>query len=209
MTVVEYAVSLSANDGVWQTAKSYFNASSVTAYFGRSSVDLNNFFRFAGVMVPQGATIVESYITFVYKNKSGTIPECDLYFEDADNPTKITGYLDGDSRVKTTATIKVAPPAGLTAGNTWNTSSLNTIIQEVVDRAGWESGNAMLCLVFPPSGLSDNNYSGHATWNDSIYDPPLLHIEYTEAAAGGKVNLIGPGLIGQSPLINRSPLLSW
>jgi len=32
--------------------------------------------------------------------------------------------------------------------------------------------------------------------------------EYTEAA-GGKVNLIGPGLIGQSPLINRSPLLSW
>src|SRR5262249_54437429 len=55
------------------------------------------------------------------------------------------------------------------------TPSLVSVIQEIVNRPGWASGNAMVMVV---------TGSGHRTayaWDGDATKSPLLHIEYTTA----------------------------
>ncbi len=53
------------------------------------------------------------------------------------------------------------------------TPDLTTIVQEIIDRSGWESGNAMVFII---------TGSGHRTaksYNGATGSAPLLHVEYT------------------------------
>ena len=137
--------------------------------------------RFASVTIPDGATIDTSYLSFRYHSSSGTPPVCTLSAEDAANPSQITSRSDGASRTLTTNNIEITSP---TSGGWWNSDSLNTIIDELMSSYSYASGSAMQFIVVD---TLNSSYGAVSSYDHNSGYAPKLHIEYTEAAAGGSL----------------------
>lgn len=175
MVTLDYQVSTPEDDGYW-TAPSTFSYGSINLPLGGSfGYKRNIFCRWTGITIPAGAKITSAYVSFRFYNYSGTPPECTLYFEDAANPSAISSASDGDDRVKTTANISVTGP---TSGEWWNTGSIVSIIQELVDSYDYSSGAAMQMII---DGVASNSFSQQSAYEDGYPDgrwAPKLHIEY-------------------------------
>lgn len=138
----------------------------------------NSFIRFSSVTIPRGSIITDAYMSVYvagYDNIQ-TVKHSDIYFEDADNPSAVISDVDGNSRVKTTNYRLMHTYAGL-GWYPWDT--LTPIIQEVVDRPGWSSGNAMQALIFCTDGSGSyvylHSYDGYPTRSATLtvsFTPP-------------------------------------
>lgn len=107
-------------------------------------------FRFQNVQIPQGAVITEAYIDIEVNNTTNDDPNLIIHGEDIDTAPEFAVISNNISdRTKTTANA------------TWNATSIGigrvnspsiiTIIQEIVDRVGWQSGNNLV-LMFEDTG---------------------------------------------------------
>jgi hypothetical protein len=104
--------------------------------------------RFQNVEVPVGATIVSAYIEFVADASSGGdgASALTIYGQAADNPDTFAETDENiTGRTKTTASA-AWNPGTWTSGETYQTSDLTTIVQEIVNRGGWIISNAMVLL---------------------------------------------------------------
>ena len=175
MVTLDYQVSTPEDDGYWATP-SAFSYGGINLSLGGSFGDKRNIFcRWTGITIPAGAKITSAYVSFRFYYYSGTPPECTLYFEDAANPSAVSSASDGDDRVKTTANISVTGP---TSGEWWNTGSIVSIIQELVDSYDYSSGAAMQMII---NGVAGNSASQQSAYEDGEPDglwAPKLHIEY-------------------------------
>lgn len=133
-------------------------------------------FRFQGVALPQAAEITAATLSIDVLIVAGA-PDLNVYADDVDNaPAWSTG-----SRVrnitKTTALTSVPisgtgiVPIGVTG-----------IIQEIVNRAGWASGNAIRFGLFSTK-TSGVNVAAIAALEHATRTEAQLEIEYEEAAA--------------------------
>lgn len=175
MVTLDYQVSTPEDDGYWVTSLTFSYGTVDLPLGGLSGYQIKVFCRWTGITIPAGAKITSAYVSFRFYNYSGTPPECTLHFEDAANPSAISSASDGDDRVKTTANISVTGP---TSGEWWNTGSIVSIIQELVDSYDYSSGAAMQMII---DGGASNSYSYQSAYGDG--DPagpraPKLHIEY-------------------------------
>ena len=181
MVTLDYQVSTPKDDGYWTTL-STFSYSSINLPLGGSFGYARKIFcRWTGITIPAGAKITSAYVSFRFYNYSGTPPECTLHFEDAANPSAISSVSDGDDRVKTTANISVTGP---TSGEWWNTGSIVSIIQELVDSYDYSSGAAMQMII---DGGASNSFSQQSAYEDGYPDglwAPKLHIEYASGDHG-------------------------
>ena len=132
--------------------------------------------RFVGVEVPAGVTITRAFVQFQTDEENTEETSLVVRGEAADDAGGFTSRRFGISARPTTETaVAWSPVAWETkgeAGVDQRTPDLSGVVQEVVDRSGWELGNA---LVFIVSG------SGHRTaesYNGDAEAAPLLHIEY-------------------------------
>lgn len=130
--------------------------------------------RFLNVAVPSGATISNAYIQFTADESQSVATSLTILGQDADNPGTFTSAnSDISNRPRTTASVSWPNINSWTTGSSGSdqrTPNLNQIVQEIVDRSGWASGNAMVFL-FGGSGhrTADSEDSGN---------PPELAIEY-------------------------------
>ena len=141
--------------------------------------------RFTGMAIPQGATIQHAYIQFATKgDKNATSGAIVIKGEDTDNASTFTSVsFNVTNRTTTTNSVSWAG----TTSTTWGTSAggqqgadqrtpdLKTIVQTIVNRTGWASGNA-LAFVFTGSGTR-NAYS----YDGSAALAPQLIVQYTTA----------------------------
>jgi len=159
--------------------------------------------RFVGVTVPAGATIVSAYVQFTAKlqtdaNSAESDPATTtltLKGQAADNPGSFPAVFmpDVSSRPTTSAqTLWSNIPRWTTAdaaGADQRTPPLTEVVQEIVNRPGWASGNAM---VFVVTGTGTRSaFSFNAAGGAKA---PLLHIEYATGPfvppdAGGDTDL--------------------
>lgn len=175
MVTLDYQVSAPRDDGYWSGSWLFSYDTVALPLGGSSGYPINVFCRWTGITIPAGAKITSAYVSFRLYNYSGIPPECTLYFEDAANPSAISSTSDGGNRVKTTANISVTGP---TSGGWWNTGSIVSIIQELVDSYDYSSGAAMQMII---DGVAGYYYSQQSAYENS--DPyglwaPKLHIEY-------------------------------
>jgi hypothetical protein len=138
-------------------------------------------FRFDGVAVPQGATIVSASIQFTAGNTTTGDHNITVQAEDADDPgTFTTDASNISGRTLTTASVSWTQTGGVwTAGNRTalqKTNDLATVVQEIVDRVGWATGQAMVFVLARASGTV--NRSLRAYDNDPG-DAATLAIVYT------------------------------
>lgn len=118
--------------------------------------------RFTNITVPQGATINTATIQVTSADTFSGTNGTQIWCEDADNAATCSGS-DGDitGRTKTTASSTFAFPAWSfdERSDDTKTPNLASVVQEVIDRVGWSSGNAIVFLVGATTGSSgDRDY---------------------------------------------------
>lgn len=190
MVTVEYQVGASEDDGYWYGASGFSNSAS-SLYLGVGASTLyKTFIRFPAVIIPDGVTFNEAYLSFYYSGKQGTPIECDLYGESAANPSAVSSRNDGESRTKTSVSVKITSPVS----GTWWTKDIKTIIEDLAGDFSYKDGAAMQFFIIPPAPTGTANfgqcraydYSGNVTG-------PKLTIIYTEAAGKPAANVIWIG----------------
>ncbi|HZN37888.1 MAG TPA: hypothetical protein VFD82_03740 [Planctomycetota bacterium] len=107
--------------------------------------------RFQNLTVPAGATISSAFVQFSTDEVKSDPTQLTIAGEASDNPATFTGTaLNISSRPRTTATVAWAPAAWTVvneAGPNQRTPNLASIVQQVVSRPGWASGNALVFVI--------------------------------------------------------------
>ena len=109
--------------------------------------------RFQNIMIPQGAVIDSAFIEVVsHEAKTAEdVADLTIYCEATDNAETFTEDALIDARPSTDATFNwvVDEPWGL--WTTHRTPDLKELVQEVIDRDGWEAGNALAFIILGPT----------------------------------------------------------
>jgi hypothetical protein len=141
-----------------------------TEYSGWQTVGM----RFQSLDLPQGANLTKAYVRFTAKNdKSGT---CNLTFwgQDADDAgTFTTATSNISSRTQTSASASWSP-GSWTDRFAYDTPDISAVLEEILGRAGWTSGNDMALIVTGPDNHERRAYS----YNGDTALVPVLLIEY-------------------------------
>lgn len=140
--------------------------------------------RFQNVAVPQGATINSAIVRFTAEDDdSGSTGEVQFYAEDTDNASTFTSTSnDISTRTATTATVSWTGPSNWRRNKKYDSPELKTIVQEIVDRVGWASGNALAIL---GQRLTAGNDRDAHTYDGKPGSAAELIITYTEARVAG------------------------
>jgi len=204
-TSIDRQVSASNEDADEAASDASFNSTNATIRMqsdSRSGVRDNGGFHFNNVTVPQGQTIANAYLELCTSDTGWDDIYVTIYGNDVDNSNDFGTEADVTGRTLTTASVDWT---ALNQGNTtWATSpTITTIVQEIVDRASWSSGNDLTILAF---GKSDQvyNFAAYAYDGNPTY-AGKLHIEYS---SGSGASNIFDGQIDEVRLYNRpfSPL---
>jgi hypothetical protein len=150
--------------------------------------------RFTNLTIPKGAIITTAYVQFAAELNESGATSLGIRGQAADNPTTFTGVnLNVSSRPRTVDSVSWVPPAWTAgaAGAGQRTPELKTLIQGIVDRAGWASGNALVLIITGTGVRTAYSFDGNAA------QAPLLHVEYatgvaSETAQAGSPSA-GPG----------------
>jgi hypothetical protein len=150
--------------------------------------------RFVSVAVPQGAVINSAVLTlwygydFKFSLSAGSV--CDIYGKDVDNSGSLSSWSSTSIYSPTTTASVIGQTWYTTTNKGSNDATVTSIVQEIVDRVGWTSGNALTLIFDMLNPAYDDNYNGA----EGPFDPvnpgdtdnptlwPRLTIDYT---AGG------------------------
>ena len=131
--------------------------------------------RFQSVTIPSGSTITNAYVQFTADEAHAAATSLTLYGEDIDNaPTFTSTNADISGREKTSASVSWPNIPEWSVGESGpdtKTTELKTIIQEIVDRTGWASGNALVIIV---TGAKDNKRVAESQDGSSANAPQLV-----------------------------------
>jgi hypothetical protein len=174
-----YSSSIAAGDddavetgGTMNLSQTSLNANSTGQYIG---------LRFPGVTIPQGSTINSAVLSCFLISTSYDDPLLVIYADDTDNSAAMTTATNNiSSRTSTTATVAYSG-TGLGTGYK-DTPDIKTVIQEITDRGGWSSGNALTLILNATSSASlyrIRSYEGNSS------QAATLTVDYTPPAAGG------------------------
>jgi chitodextrinase len=123
--------------------------------------------RFAGVDVPQGATILSATLQFTVDEATGGAASLLFRGEGSNDAAPFTGASeDASARPTTGASVPWSPPTWVSkgdAGPAQRPPDLAAIVQEIVSRPGWVPGNAIAILVTGTGKRTAESYEGGAS----------------------------------------------
>ncbi len=124
--------------------------------------------RFQNIFIPQGTTIISANIQFTTDETDSGATSVVILGEDTNNAaTFTTGNSNISSRTLTTASVAWnAIPAWNTVGQSGvnqQTPDLTSIVQEIVNRGGWNSGNSMAFIINGLGERTAESYNGDSS----------------------------------------------
>jgi hypothetical protein len=128
--------------------------------------------RFTNITIPKDAIIESAHITLVSAYDDANPCGADIYFNNVDDAVAPTTFGQAQALVLTSAIPWTIPVLDLY--ESIDTPELKTLVQQIVNRSGWASGNDMQVVVKTASGTGQrffDNYGAGATKAE-------LHIEY-------------------------------
>lgn len=182
VTIIEVQVDASLNDG-FAFGGAGFNDGNDSLATGRDNGNNYDIWMvFDPVPVPQGATISEAHIIFNVQNDgTSTNVVCDLKGHDTDDAIAPTTRAEFDTDLgEATAASVNWDGEDFTASTVINTPDIASIIQEIVDRAGWATGQAMQLFVDDsgsPAGAGFYDFDSFDIASGAR--APILHVEYS------------------------------
>jgi len=135
--------------------------------------------RFPGVAIPKNAVISNAYVQFQVDEATTTAVSLQIKGQASDNAlTFTTATNDISSRPRTSAFVTWGPvgwPTLGVAGVDQRTPNLASVVQQIVDRSNWSSGNALAIII---TGTGKRVAVAH----DGIpAAAPLLHVDFGPA----------------------------
>lgn len=131
--------------------------------------------RFTALAIPPGARVTRAYVQFKVDESQSGATALTFRGQTADNAAAFTnGNRNVSNRTKTAASVAWAPVAWTSvgqAGTAQRTPDLTTVIQQIVSRSGWRSGNALALIVTGTGRRTVESFEGDAG------GAPLLHVE--------------------------------
>ncbi len=116
--------------------------------------------RFASINIPQGATIDNAYIQFTADESHSDNCEFIISIENENNAANYdeSDNFNASSRNRLASTVNWSPAAWTTgdSGADERTPSLSALVEAVIGRSGWNSGNA-LSFIIEGTGVSLTN----------------------------------------------------
>ena len=168
--------------------------------------------RFSNLDIPQGAVIENAYIQFTTERIDNENPcQINVFCEATDDAVSFTLTEDNiSSRPTTFSSVSWLPVPWLTigaSGISQRTSNLAPVIQQVVNRPGFSSGNA-INFIFEGTGRRVAfSYDGEPN------NAPELHVEYRCGASGPIAAIdpveICPGEIIEATVSGGNAPYSW
>jgi hypothetical protein len=142
----------------------------VDEYLGNQTVGL----RFNNITIPQGMQVTNATITFVTDSTNSSATNLIIRAEDSDNAPPFTNDVQNvSSRNKVRSSVSWSNIEEWdTVGVQHTTPDIRILVQDVVSRSGWLSGNS-ICFIITGTGTRT------ATSREG--DPllaPVLHLEY-------------------------------
>ncbi len=198
-TILDLQVGAETDDCVvhWNGAAWVFDLASAAIRVGYASatiLKIGSGMRFLNVTIPNNATIITAYLTPTAKNDDAHIVvNSIIHGEDADNAVTFDDYADYAGRDRTAASVNWNAIDAWTAETEYDSPEIKTIIQEIVDRGSWASGNAMVIFWDDHDDNTDHDDDhtrrgyGHALSDTKC---AKLHIEYTVPAVGRSFGFI-------------------
>ncbi|MBN1676546.1 MAG: fibronectin type III domain-containing protein, partial [Kiritimatiellae bacterium] len=140
--------------------------------------------RFGNVLVPQGATVQSAYVQFTADESHSDPADLVIQGEAADDSVTFS-YAAVSERARTGASVDWSPPAWAVgrAGAAQRTPDLAPVIQEIVGRTGWQSGNT-LALIVAGSGTRVA-----VSYDKDPQQAALLSITYGSGAGQGDTGI--------------------
>ncbi len=139
--------------------------------------------RFKNIKIPKGATITNAYIQFqVDETKPCNGKDVMIYTQQSDNAPKFKNQPKNINNRAKYGPVTWQPSGWNTVGErgpNQKTPNLKAIVQNVVNRGAWNSGNAMVFMLKGES--TNNNDHGRCTaesYNGDATAAPELTIEY-------------------------------
>ena len=160
--------------------------------------------RFTGVNIPQGASILNASIQFQADQTGSDPTSLTIRGQAIDDAATFTSSIGNISnRTPTNASVTWSPAPWLTtgeAGPNQQTTDIGTVIQEIVNRPGWSSGNSLAIIVTGTGKRMAESFDGVQN------AAPLLHVEYTTTAPlkFDSVSLLSPSSLVQDALLAPS-----
>jgi hypothetical protein len=171
-------VGASADDGYYVVETTTTSVTGNEVYLNHNSTSRNGLWRWS-VAIGQGAAISDAEWGGYMPNALYDHIDCDVYFQDVDNAPDLNDAEVVTDRARTTATHDWDVPDW---PNQYPYLDVTAMVQEIVDRPGWESGNYMAMMTIDTGNIAgfvqsyDSQPTGAAT----------LDIEYEEAAGGDR-----------------------
>lgn len=203
MATANLAVSTGTDDGYWNYGGGAdYSNSSAGAYLGSSfSQSIGAWLRFPSATIPNASTINSAVLTITSHDTRSDSVSLIIRGVAEDNPTYPTSRTDAAGRSVTSAGVTWSPSA-FTAGSTYSPGDLSTVVQEIVNRAGFTSGNAIMLYILN-NGTTSTNLRQLRSYNNSPAAAATLDIDYTAAGGASGVKLTSsklfmPSIIGGS-----------
>jgi hypothetical protein len=165
----------------------------------QSASPLRAWATFQNVLVPIGATITTAQLKFYgnYGSSSGNV-NARWLCNDVDNAVSPVDPAGADALDLTTAYVDQEPMPTWSEDQFLSGPEIKTVIQEIIDRAGWQRGNNITVLIRDSDLISDAYATRRIQDYANVGHELVLHIEWT----GG----IGPEIIPAPPLTAHSQL---
>ena len=211
---LDFVVGLDTDDQEESVADGALDYASSDLELGEEGVTTNNDkaqligLRFTDIQIPQGAYITNSYIQFTADNDNDETTFVTIKGEATDSSatfaqesfsvsSRITGSASADWN-PAPWTTDYAPGADSSAfrGLNQRTVSINSVIQEIINRAGWKEGNALSLIITGTGEREAESFEG-ASDHGNAGLAPTLHIEYALVNAPQGV---GVAPIGSFPI---------
>ncbi|MCK4442468.1 MAG: hypothetical protein KAU90_10705, partial [Sulfurovaceae bacterium] len=132
--------------------------------------------RFQGINIPKNATITKAYIQFSVDEPSAETTNLTIYGEDSNSTNEFSDNdYDISIRKKTSTSVSWSPSIWEiehSADINQPTPDLKALVQEIVNRNGWSSGNNMAFII------TGNGYRVAESYDGEHNKAPLLHIEF-------------------------------
>ncbi len=132
--------------------------------------------RFANVTLQKNAPITRAYIEFSTAGQDSANTTFSIEAVAQDNPTAFTTGIFNISTlpVYSEAVNWVMNYAWVTTDEVHQSADITALVQKLVDRSGWASGNAMAFVI----SNGEDVFRKAKSWNADPAKAPKLHIEY-------------------------------
>jgi len=180
---VPTSITLQVNQGsddVTENGASYYPTDPFIAIGASTNAHLG--LRFNGVTIPQGATIMAAQLEFYSTVQQTAALDVQIWGQAADNAVTFDAGTKPSTRLHTTAVIAHSSNTQWNA-NSWNgLHDVKDVVQEIVNRAGWQSGNSLALLL--QGANASSVFKSARSYEGAANLAPRLVITYVESGGG-------------------------